>query len=105
LIEPLGYIQFMGMVTGAMLVITDSGGLQEETTYLDIPCITLRPNTERPITISEGTNCLAQPAELSAHVKKVIQGEWPSGRRPEYWDGKTASRCVASLRKYLSNIS
>lgn len=103
LIEPLGYIQFMGVVTGAMLVITDSGGLQEETTYLDIPCITLRPNTERPITISEGTNRLAQPAELSANVRKVIQGKWPSGRRPEYWDGKTASRCVASLRTYLQN--
>ncbi len=103
LIEPLGYIQFMGVVTGAMLVITDSGGLQEETTYLDIPCITLRPNTERPITISEGTNRLAQPAELSANVKKVIQGEWPAGRRPEYWDGKTAARCVASLKSFLEN--
>ena len=103
LIEPLGYIQFMGVVTGAMLVITDSGGLQEETTYLDIPCITLRPNTERPITISEGTNRLAQPAELSANVRKVIQGDWPSGRSPEYWDGKTASRCVASLKAYFEN--
>lgn len=104
LIEPLGYIQFMGVVTGAMLVITDSGGLQEETTYLDIPCITLRPNTERPITLSEGTNRLAEPGDLSANVEQVKKGDWPAGRRPEYWDGQTASRCVASLRTYFENI-
>ncbi len=101
LIEPLGYIQFMNLVKNARLAITDSGGLQEETTYLDIPCLTLRPNTERPITITEGSNRLVKPADLSANVAKVQAGEWPSGRRPERWDGRTASRCVASLKAFL----
>jgi len=101
LIEPLGYIQFMNLVKGARLTITDSGGLQEETTYLDIPCLTLRPNTERPITITEGTNRLVKPADLSANVAEVMAGDWPTGRRPERWDGKTAGRCVASLKEFL----
>ena len=103
LIEPLGYIQFMNMVKSARLAITDSGGLQEETTYLDIPCLTLRPNTERPITITEGTNRLVKPADLSANVAQVKAGEWPSGRRPDRWDGQTAERCVASLREFLAS--
>jgi len=84
--------------------VTDSGGLQEETTYLDIPCLTLRPNTERPITITEGTNRLVKPAELSAHIAQVLAGEWPSGKRPELWDGETAERCVGSLRNFLSRV-
>ena len=62
--EPINYIRFMALVREAALVITDSGGIQEETTYLDIPCITLRPNTERPITLTEGTNQLAKISEL-----------------------------------------
>lgn len=102
LIEPLGYIQFMSLVMGARLAITDSGGLQEETTYLDIPCLTLRPNTERPITISEGTNRLVKPAELAEQVAKAVAGDWQTGRRPDKWDGRTAQRCVASLRQFLS---
>jgi len=102
LIAPLGYIQFMNLVSGARLAITDSGGLQEETTYLDIPCLTLRPNTERPITISEGTNRLVKPADLATNVAKVLAGDWPGGQRPERWDGHTASRCVASLRRFLA---
>ena len=101
LTEPMGYIKFMNLVTGAVVAITDSGGLQEETTYLDIPCITLRPNTERPITITEGTNKLAEPAELIDMVKKVMAGDWPSGRKPELWDGQTASRCVVSLKRRI----
>jgi len=101
LIEPLGYIQFMNLVTGARLAITDSGGLQEETTYLGIPCVTLRPNTERPVTVSEGTNRLAQPEQLGACLDEIMTGNWPGGRCPELWDGHTAGRCVDSLRRHL----
>lgn len=101
LVEPLGYVQFMNLVTGARAVITDSGGVQEETTYLDIPCLTLRENTERPITISEGSNRLVKPAELPAAVDSVLGGGWPSGRRPALWDGQTATRCAAALRHRL----
>jgi len=101
LIEPLGYIQFMNLVTGAKLAITDSGGLQEETTYLGIPCITLRPNTERPITVSEGSNRLAQPEELAGLLSDISAGNWQTGQRPALWDGQTAARCVDSLRRFL----
>ncbi len=99
LTEPLGYIEFMSVVSSACAVITDSGGVQEETTYLSIPCLTLRENTERPITVTEGSNRLVKPAELSAMVGQVLGGEWPKGRRPALWDGKAAERCSAALRR------
>lgn len=92
LIDPISYVPFMSLVKSARLIITDSGGIQEETTYLDIPCLTLRDNTERPITISEGTNKLVKPAELSAYVDQVLSGDWVHGTKPEHWDGQTAGR-------------
>ena len=98
LLEPLPYIRFMNVVTGARAVITDSGGLQEETTYLDIPCLTLRDNTERPITISQGTNKLIRADDLADNVGKVLSGDWHSGQCPPRWDGKTAERAVAALK-------
>jgi UDP-N-acetylglucosamine 2-epimerase (non-hydrolysing) len=102
--EPLGYIEFMNVVSSARAVITDSGGVQEETTYLGIPCLTLRENTERPITVSEGSNRLVKPGEVLAMVESVLAGLWPKGHRPERWDGRAADRCVAALRKRSSSL-
>jgi UDP-N-acetylglucosamine 2-epimerase (non-hydrolysing) len=99
--EPINYIRFMGLVRDAGLVITDSGGIQEETTYLDIPCITLRDNTERPITVTEGTNRLAKISDLASYVDEILAGIWPSGVRPDLWDGQTAGRIVLDLQRRL----
>ena len=99
LLEPLPYIQFMNVMTGTKLVITDSGGLQEETTYLGIPCLTLRDNTERPITVSMGTNKLVNATTLAENLQAIQAGDWPSGQCPPLWDGRTANRAVECLRQ------
>jgi UDP-N-acetylglucosamine 2-epimerase (non-hydrolysing) len=101
LTEPMRYIQFMSLVKQAKLAITDSGGIQEETTYLNIPCLTIRENTERPITITQGTNQLSRFETLHFDVKKILRGEWRSGVRPDLWDGHTAERVVKSLKSFL----
>jgi len=99
LTEPLGYIEFMALVQASRAVVTDSGGVQEESTYLGIPCLTLRENTERPITVLQGSNRLVRPEELAASIDLVLQGKWPRGSRPAGWDGQTAPRCVAALKR------
>ena len=100
-LPPLGYVEFMNAVTSARFVLTDSGGVQEETTYLGIPCLTLRENTERPITISQGSNRLVNLETLEAEISKVLAGPMRIGRRPDLWDGKTADRVVQSLRRHV----
>ena len=99
LTEPLGYVEFMNLVSNAAVVVTDSGGVQEETTYLGIPCLTLRDTTERPITIEEGSNRLVQTHALIDALGDVMNGRFRTGRRPALWDGKAAERSVAALRR------
>ena len=98
LIEPLPYVRFMSLVRGAAAAITDSGGIQEETTYLGIPCLTLRENTERPITVEQGTNRLVRAGTLLEALDAALARE-SAPVRPEYWDGQTAGRCVEDLRR------
>ena len=102
LLGPLGYIDFMNAVMNARCVITDSGGIQEETTWLGVPCITLRPNTERPITITEGTNVLSTPEQLKGDLATMFAQPRRSEVNIDLWDGNTAIRCVKSLSSYLN---
>lgn len=102
LADPLGYYEFMNLVIHSGMMLTDSGGLQEETTYLDIPCLTLRPNTERPITITQGTNELATIESLPGQIDTILKGGWKKSRVPELWDGATAPRIVAVIEEFLS---
>jgi UDP-N-acetylglucosamine 2-epimerase (non-hydrolysing) len=101
LTEPLSYVGFMSLVTRCTIAITDSGGVQEETTYLGIPCVTLRENTERPITLTEGTNRLLKPPNVPAAAREALAGKWPRGRKPALWDGHTAQRAARSLHTRL----
>ena len=101
--EPLHYIPFMNLVFNARMIVTDSGGLQEETTYLGIPCLTLRPNTERPVTINEGTNRLCNEDDLETAVHEILEGKIGEGQIPEFWDGQTAGRVVQTLLRYFDN--
>jgi UDP-N-acetylglucosamine 2-epimerase (non-hydrolysing) len=99
LMEPLGYRAMVGLLQSARFVMTDSGGLQEETTALGIPCITLRDNTERPITVEIGTNRLVgtEPVRILAAAEEVLTGKWKEGRLPEKWDGRASERIAAIL--------
>jgi UDP-N-acetylglucosamine 2-epimerase (non-hydrolysing) len=98
LVEPLGYLDFIGVEAQAMLAITDSGGVQEETTCLGVPCLTLRSSTERPITISEGTNRLIglDPAAIAPAVEEILANP-PQARKPDLWDGHAAHRIVQAI--------
>ncbi|MDO9224543.1 MAG: UDP-N-acetylglucosamine 2-epimerase (non-hydrolyzing) [Pseudomonadota bacterium] len=103
LLPPQGYLEMLGLMRDATLVITDSGGLQEETTALGVPCITVRENTERPITLSEGTNTLTgpNPEAILACFREICANGGKRGRIPEYWDGHAAERIAAHLRGWL----
>ncbi|WP_308605959.1 non-hydrolyzing UDP-N-acetylglucosamine 2-epimerase [Massilia sp. DJPM01] len=104
LVGPQAYMAFLNLWKDAAVVLTDSGGLQEETTALGVPCITIRENTERPVTVDEGSNVLVgtDPARIVAEARKVLRGEGKQGRRPHLWDGKAAERIVAVLSKELA---
>lgn len=104
MVEPLGYLEFNYLVERAKAVVTDSGGITEETTVMGIPCMTLRDNTERPETITEGTNELigTDPQAIQPAMEKLFSGQWKKGSIPEKWDGKTADRIVEMLLQVLS---
>jgi len=104
LTAPQGYMAFLDLWKDAALVLTDSGGLQEETTALGVPCITLRENTERPVTVDEGSNVLAgtDPAVILREARKVLAGCGKQGRRPYLWDGQAAGRIVDILARELA---
>ncbi len=101
IVEPMGYLDFGKLISNARFVLTDSGGIQEETTVYGVPCITLRENTERPVTVSQGTNELAgmNTEKIIKYAKQVLEGHWKSGKIPEYWDGKAAKRIVSYITK------
>ncbi len=99
ILEPLAYLEFMAMVKSAKFLITDSGGIQEETTFMGVPCFTLRPNTERPITITEGSNRLVEPETLVKIVVETMSGPILRRDPPQNWDGKAAARVVADIKK------
>ena len=103
LLPPQGYLEMLGLMAGASLVLTDSGGLQEETTALGVPCLTLRENTERPITVEEGTNTLVgrNRDAIVGQVDEILAGRGKRGRVPELWDGHAAERIAADLWQWL----
>lgn len=103
LIDPLGYLEFLALQRDAALVITDSGGVQEETTYLRVPCITVRENTERPVTVTVGSNVLVghDRALLRRHAEEALRGEWKRGAIPAFWDGRAGERVADRLRGAL----
>lgn len=106
LLPPQGYLEMLGLMGGAAVVLTDSGGLQEETTALGVPCLTLRENTERPITIEQGTNTMVgrDRTAILHGVDEILAGRGKRGRVPEHWDGHTAERIAVDLSRWLSTL-
>jgi UDP-N-acetylglucosamine 2-epimerase (non-hydrolysing) len=104
LCEPQGYLDFMKLISSAVGVVTDSGGIQEETTFLGVPCLTVRNNTERPITAEVGTNTLLELNEefIVRQVNSILNGTYKKGVVPELWDGKSSERIVDAIAKFLN---
>lgn len=102
LVQPLGYLDFLGLMARAQVVLTDSGGIQEETTALGVPCVTLRENTERPVTVSEGTNRLVA-LEAGAIAEAALSHRPRNTRIPPLWDGKAAERVVDEVERFLGS--
>ena len=102
---PVSYLRAIGLMRDAKFAITDSGGVQEETTALGVPCLTVRENTERPITITEGTNILigTDPATLILAAQRILNGDSKSGQIPEFWDGRAAERVVQAIELFLNS--
>ena len=98
-VDPLGYLDFLALQRYATFLITDSGGIQEETTYLGVPCLTLRENTERPVTTTLGTNILVghDMERLRVEVKRILAGDGKQGQVPPLWDGHAAERIAAAI--------
>jgi UDP-N-acetylglucosamine 2-epimerase (non-hydrolysing) len=105
-LPPLGYLEMLGMMKDARLVLTDSGGIQEETTALGIPCITLRESTERPITVEQGTNTIvgSDPEKILASVSSILVGGGKSGRIPDLWDGQSAERIAQVISTWVKTL-
>ncbi len=104
LLAPQGYLEMLGLLAGARLVLTDSGGIQEETTFFGVPCLTMRENTERPITVEQGTNTLVgrDRDRIRASVEEILAGRGKHGRTPELWDGHAAERIADHLAGWLA---
>ena len=104
ILPPQGYLEMLGLMSGARLVLTDSGGIQEETTALGVPCVTIRENTERPITVEQGTNTLVgiDPEAITVAAREVLGTGGKAGRIPEFWDGHAAERIAAHLHGWLA---
>jgi len=101
ILEPLGYLKFLDLMMHARLILTDSGGIQEETTILGVPCLTLRENTERPVTVTQGTNLVVgtDPTRIVQETRRILDGDIRKGQVPELWDGHAAERIVSVLRQ------
>jgi UDP-N-acetylglucosamine 2-epimerase (non-hydrolysing) len=102
IVKPLGYLDSLCLMAGAKVVLTDSGGIQEETTVLGIPCLTIRENTDRPVTVTEGTSTIVGTSHtrIVSEARKIMQGQRKNGCIPKYWDGKAASRIVNCLLEH-----
>jgi UDP-N-acetylglucosamine 2-epimerase (non-hydrolysing) len=104
LLPPQGYLEMLGLLANARVVLTDSGGVQEETTALGVPCLTMRENTERPITVEQGTNTIVgrDRMRIAACVEEILAGGGKRGRVPELWDGRAAQRIADDLERWLA---